>query len=137
MDQEDKKSVKLTEIPGKYKILIVEDEEVNLQYYEILLNKISENFELITAINGQEAVEICGKQPGIDLILMDLKMPVMNGFEATKQIKKLRPQLPVIALTAYTLPEDEIKAKSAGCEEVVSKPTSKESLILSLNRYLS
>ncbi len=79
----------------------------------------------------------CGKTNfKIDFVLMDLKMPVMNGFEATKQIKEFRPELPVIAQTAYSTTADENKAIAAGCDDFISKPISKEVLVSKINKYL-
>jgi CheY-like chemotaxis protein len=74
--------------------------------------------------------------PEISLVLMDIKMPVMNGYLATKKIKKLRPDLPVIAQTAYALVGDREKAIQAGCDDYISKPILEEKLIEMLKKYL-
>jgi PAS domain S-box-containing protein len=115
-----------------YTILIVEDEEVNYLYIETLLeDEIELNCKTLHAKNGQESIDIC-KNNEIDLVLMDLKMPIMNGFEATKRIKELRSDLPIVAQTAYTTNE----AFSAGCDNFISKPTSEETLNEIINKYL-
>jgi len=125
------------EIQDKYTILIVEDEEVNYLYIETLLeDEIEINCEAIHAKHGKEAVEICKENSEIDFILMDLKMPIMNGFEATKLIKEFRPDLPIVAQTAYTTNEDKEKAFTAGCDDFISKPISEEKLNEIMNKYL-
>jgi len=84
---------------------------------------------LNTAENGLEAVEYCRNHPEVRLVLMDIKMPMMDGFEATRQIRTFRPDLPVIALTAHVTTEDESAALAAGCTEYVTKPVSKTKLL--------
>lgn len=118
-------------------ILIVEDEEVNYLYLEALLqDEMNINCNILHAKHGKEAVEICKENTEIEIILMDLKMPVMNGFEATEIIKKLKPNLPIIAQTAYTTSEDKEKAFLAGCNDFISKPINTESFSLLLKNYL-
>ncbi|MBE9481069.1 MAG: response regulator [Bacteroidetes bacterium] len=85
---------------------------------------------------GIEAVKICSDNPDIDLVLMDIKMPDMNGYEATKRIKKFRPELPIIAQTAYALYGDDIKAAEAGCDEYITKPVMKKELFELISKYL-
>ena len=114
---------------NEFTFLIVEDEEINFMFIEILLlEKLKIDCHIIHAINGKEAVEICKNNANIDLVLMDLKMPIMNGFEATRLIKEFRPNLPIIAQSAYTSDEDKEKAKDAGCNDFISKPIKKEIL---------
>ena len=112
----------------KYTILIAEDEEVNYLYIEILLEKSKLNIEILHAKNGEEAVEVCKENADIKLVFMDLKMPIMTGFEAAKQIKVFRPNLTIIALTAYSTNIEKEQALSAGCNAFISKPIDKESL---------
>ncbi len=108
-------------------ILIAEDEEFNYYYiYEILTPTMA---KLIRAQNGIEAVEFCKKFPEIDLVLMDIKMPEMDGYEATKIIKSIRPKLPIIAQTAHAMSEDMSKSLKAGCDNYVSKPIHREHLL--------
>lgn len=115
-------------------ILIVEDEFSNYFFLEIMFNKM--NIIPIVAKNGQEAIDACKNNKDIDLVLMDLKMPVLNGFEATRQIKAMRPDLPIIAQTAYALSSDKHKAMEAGCDDYLTKPVKKEDLLATLARYL-
>jgi len=118
-------------------ILIVEDEEVNYLFLEILLlEKINLSCNLLHAKNGKEAVEICKSNTAINLVLMDIKMPIMTGIEATKLIRKFQPNLPVIAQTAYSTTEDKEKAFLAGCNDFISKPINKERLKDILKKYL-
>jgi len=70
-------------------------------------------------------------------VLMDLKMPVMNGYEATRQIKALKPEVPVIALTAYTLARDRAMAFAAGCNAIITKPINKVLLLNELKQFLA
>ncbi|MDC1471946.1 ATP-binding protein [Flavobacteriaceae bacterium] len=117
------------------KILIAEDEEINYLYLEILLkDKISLDCAIIHAKDGEEAVSICNTQPEIDFVLMDLKMPNMNGFEALKLIKKGRPELPIVAQTAFSSAEDIEKIKAAGFDDYISKPISQEALTAVIER---
>lgn len=118
----------------KKTILIVEDEYSNYFFLELMFNKMG--ITPIVAHNGQEAIDFCKSNPSIDMVLMDLKMPVLNGFEATKQIKAMRPDLPIIAQTAYALSADKHKAIEAGCDDYLTKPIRKQDLMATLARYL-
>ena len=79
--------------------------------------------------------DLCNKNKSIDLVLMDLKMPVMDGFEATKIIKELRPDLPVIAQTAYARDTDKNRALECGCSDFISKPFTKDALLNILREH--
>ncbi|MDI9257608.1 ATP-binding protein [Flavobacterium sedimenticola] len=115
-------------------ILIAEDDNINfLLFQKMMQNK---NFDIIRAINGQEAVEICLGNPGIDLVLMDIKMPIMNGFEAMDQIRPMRPHLPIIAQTAYSSSEDKAKIEKAGFTDYITKPLNRARLFELINKYL-
>jgi two-component system, cell cycle response regulator DivK len=94
------------------------------------------NFNLIRVENGKEAVEICMSNDKIDLVLLDLKMPVMDGLEAMSLIRKFRPNLPFIALTAFAFDSDRKNAIECGCSDYISKPFSKKELIDTLLKYL-
>ncbi len=108
-------------------ILVAEDDDSNFKYIEIVL--LYANYKVKRAENGFEAVDICRRNPDISLILMDIKMPLMDGFEATRQIRGFMPNIPIIALTAHVTPEDENKAITSGCNEYVTKPVSKTKLL--------
>lgn len=107
-------------------ILIVEDENSNYLLLEKLLKL--ENANTIWAKNGEESIEKFKENKNIDLILMDLKMPVMDGYEATRQIKQLSENMPIIALTAYTESESIEKAKSKGFDDYLEKPVKRTEL---------
>jgi PAS domain S-box-containing protein len=108
-------------------ILIAEDDDSNFKYTEIVLQYAS--YKVMRAENGAEAVTCCRNHPEIRVVLMDIKMPMVDGFEATKQIRVFRPDLPIIALTAHVTSEDENKAFAAGCTDYITKPVSKAKLI--------
>jgi PAS domain S-box-containing protein len=118
-------------------ILIAEDEEVNYIFLETLLHdSIKLDCTLLHAKNGNEAIEICKENKAISLVLMDIKMPYLNGYEATKIIKEFRPNLPIIAQTAYSTQNDINKSKEVGCDDFISKPISKKTLNAILTTYL-
>ena len=128
----------LDRIENTLTFLVAEDEDMNFLFIEILLlEKLNLKCTVLHAINGQEAVDICKNNSAIDLVFMDLKMPVMSGFEATRSIKKFRPDLPIVAQTAYTSPEDKMMAIAAGCEDFLTKPLSKEILNNSIKKFLT
>ena len=108
-------------------LLIADDDDIT----RILLKKIlkNENMTFLYAHNGQEAVDLAKLHPEINLVLMDIKMPLLNGYEATRQIKNLRPDLQIIAQTGFTAPEDREKAIQAGCDRFIKKPISKKELL--------
>ncbi|MCF8374011.1 MAG: response regulator [Bacteroidales bacterium] len=115
-------------------ILIVEDEHSNFYLAQTFLSKGGAT--IVGAMNGEEAVEYCRKNPNLDMVLMDIKMPEMNGYEATRIIKKENPSLPVIALTAFALDGDREKSLMAGCDDYMSKPIDQAKLLDLVNRYI-
>jgi len=114
-------------------ILVAEDEEYNRMYLNELFSKT--NHKIIEAKNGQQAIDICFKNTEIDLILMDVKMPVLDGLEATKKIKKNYPNLPIIAVSAYAMESDISMALNAGCNDAISKPINRKKLMALINKY--
>ncbi|MGZ2369637.1 ATP-binding protein [Ancylomarina sp. YFZ004] len=115
-------------------VLIAEDEDSNFILLEKLLTDLKVN--IIRAINGIEAIAVCKSNPQVDLILMDIKMPEMDGYEATKRIKEFRPNLSIIAQTAYSSEEDKNKAIACGCSDFISKPFRKELLLSKISEQL-
>lgn len=107
-------------------ILVAEDDNINFLLFEKIIQL--KNYTIIRAFDGQEAVDICANNPAIDLVLMDIKMPIMNGFEALEKIKAIRPELIVIAQTAYSSNEDEEKIYNAGFYGYLTKPINREKL---------
>ncbi|MFW6226522.1 MAG: response regulator [Bacteroidota bacterium] len=115
-------------------ILVVEDEEINFYYIKESLEETNAN--LLYAENGYAAIEACQKNQAIDLVLMDIKMPLMNGYEATAKIKTFRKDLPVIAQTAYALSGERKKSLAAGCDDYLTKPIKPSVLINTLSKFL-
>ena len=107
-------------------ILIAEDDNINF----LLLKKILElkNYTTIRAVNGQEAVTICSTNPAIDLVFMDIKMPVMDGYSAFEKIKVFLPNLPVVAQTAHSSSEDKERVMQAGFTDYITKPLDKDKI---------
>lgn len=116
-------------------ILVVEDDNFNYQYIDALLS--GKGLNLIHAKTGEEAIKICKSDQKIDLILMDINLPFMSGYEATKEIRTLRTNLPIIAQTAYALSEDQIMCKKAGCDHYISKPIDIEEILSAFSKYLN
>ncbi len=116
------------------KVLIVEDEETNRLYLKTLLKK--RDYTLLTACNGQEAVEIFSQEPDIKLILMDIRMPVMDGYQATQEIRQLNKDVAIIAQTAYASSVDRDRVIVAGCNGYILKPIRKEELLEMIDRFL-
>ena len=115
-------------------MLIAEDENSNYELLRAMLKDTGIN--TIWAHDGKEAVEFMRSKIKVDLILMDIRMPRMNGYEPTRQIKALIPDIPIIATTAYAMDEDEAKSKLAGCDSYLSKPIRSESLFPQIDIFL-
>lgn len=120
-------------LSGKH-ILIVEDVESNYQYLVAVLKSTMVNIHWIT--DGNAAVEFCANFPNINLIFMDVNLPGIDGYEATRQIKENRPDLPIVALTAYAMVGEKERSMSAGCNEYLSKPVSPRELLAVVTKYL-
>ena len=114
-------------------ILIAEDEESNYKYLKHLLNKT--NVNILRANNGKEAVSLA-QNNDVDLILMDIRMPEMNGLEATRAIKKTNKNVPIIAQTAYTLENSEKVSLNSGCDAYISKPIGKDQLLQLMKKFI-
>jgi len=119
---------------NKTVILIAEDDNTCSAYIKEILKDSS--VELLSAKTGKEAVALCGERSDISLILMDLKMPVMNGFEAAKRIKSFRKDLPIIAVTAHAETGAEHRALSAGCDDYITKPFNKDKLFAVIKKRI-
>lgn len=109
------------------KILIVEDDENSFILCKVIFTK--HNIEIIRAIDGEQAIKAVKDNKDISLVIMDIKLPVMNGYEAAKIIKDYDPSIPIIAVTAFAFPEDKEKALNAGCDYYLSKPIETEELM--------
>ena len=117
------------------KILIAEDEELNIAF----LREVLADTGAITiwAQNGKDAVEIAQKTPDLDMILMDVKMPVMNGYDATKKIREFNQKVIIIAQTAYALSGEKEKSIAAGCNYYLTKPIDVQTLINTINGFIN
>jgi two-component system, cell cycle response regulator DivK len=93
------------------------------------------NVKVIWAKDGLEAVQLCETDPSINLVLMDIKMPRLNGYDSTKLIKKMKPDLPIVAQTAYAMISDQQEAEQAGCDGYLSKPIKINQVIEILEKY--
>ncbi len=112
---------------GKYKfdfsgkiILVVEDNLIAFKLISAVLTQVQA--EVVHASNGRRAIELCETDGHYDLVLMDMQMPEVNGLEATRVIKQMRPDLVVVATTANAYEEDEIACRKAGCNAFITKP---------------
>lgn len=114
-------------------VLIVDDIEVNYIFLETIL--ADTRVKTLYASNGKIAVDMCRSHPEIDAVLMDIKMPVMDGYEATKIIKEEKPDLPVIIQTAYSFNEEYERCKELGCSDYITKPLKSENVISVLAKY--
>jgi len=117
------------------KILLVEDNEMNRDMLSRRLER--KGHQVVIAVDGQQALEFAaGETP--DLILMDMSLPVMDGWEATRQLKagEATKQIPIIALTAHAMPEDERKSRAAGCDDFDTKPIELPRLLEKMNALL-
>lgn len=118
--------------PSNTSILVVEDDESNF----MLLNAILCNYSIERAHNGKEAVEMVA-QKNYSIVLMDIKMPIMNGLEATLKIRKFNQQIPIIAVTANAFDADKEKAIGAGCNDIITKPIKSEDLHRKIMNFIS
>ena len=115
-------------------ILVVEDSKMAYELIKKLLRGTNASFQLET--DGKSAIERCTKDPSIDLVLMDIQLPMIDGYSATRQIKEKRANLPIIAQTANAMSDDRKKAFDAGCDEYIAKPLDREELIRKINNLL-
>lgn len=124
----------LTEPIKKYKVLIAEDDDIN---YKLLVHILKAyNISCIHAFNGLEAIKMTEEDQHIDLILMDIKMPLMNGLEATRQIKEKHPSMPIIAQSAFNSDTDIQNALNSGCDDFVPKPINKKTMYTAISKFL-
>ena len=117
------------------KILIVEDDETSRRLFNFMIRPLAGSY--FHAVNGEEAVKVCRLNPDINIILMDINMPEMDGYEATRQIREFNKNVVIIAQTSFAFTEDREKAIEAGCNNYISKPIHRNALIGLINQYLS
>jgi len=115
-------------------ILIAEDDEANVLLLKKALEKT--NADIIHADNGKDAVKFFRTNPDIDIILMDIRMPIMDGIEATTQIKQIDKEIPIIVQTAFTMSSEKEKSFKAGCDDYISKPINIKELYATISKYI-
>lgn len=113
-------------------VLVAEDNDSN---YILMTYILRGQYNVVRARDGREALDVVAAG-GIDLVLMDIKMPVMDGLEATRRLKEARPQLPVIALTANVFDSDRDAALAAGCDDFLAKPVSAKLCLEAIKRFV-
>lgn len=118
-----------------FNLLLVEDDYANAEFVKIIFGR--ENINVFHATNGAEAIAVFKSNPKLDLVLMDIKMPVMDGYLATREIRKTNIDIPVIAFTAFALDGDREKAIEAGCTDYIIKPVNKDKLVNLVKFYLA
>ena len=121
------------ELNGLPVMLIADDESTHRIYLDSFLKKYTSR--IFQARNGREAVDLCREHPEIQLVMMDIKMPVLDGFEATREIKSFRNDILIIAFTAYAMNRDRKAALDAGCDDYVAKPTDSDGLLEVLKKH--
>ena len=126
------RSTTMTNLKNAPMILVAEDEDSNYELVRIVLSK---RYRLLRAVNGIEAVTLCEDEHP-DLILMDIRMPGMNGLDATRIIKEVNHDIPVVALSAYAFDENIREAKAAGCDDFMAKPFRVEDLLDMVEKYV-
>lgn len=107
-------------------VVIAEDEQINYLFLKAVLKPTKA--QVIWTKTGRETIDICNTEK-VDMVLMDIKMPDLNGLEATMEIKKNQPNLPIIAQTAYAMEEDEQASVESGCDDYISKPIRPDNLL--------
>ncbi len=115
-------------------ILVVEDVDTNKIFFDAALRRTKA--KILWAKDGQEAIDMF-KANDIDLVLMDLQLPVMDGYTATREIKKINPKIPVIAQTAHVMSGEREKSLEAGCDDYLAKPIRLQILIDTLSKFLN
>jgi PAS domain S-box-containing protein len=121
------------EIYLRGRILVVEDGADNQRLLRMQLSNAGAS--VVTALDGEMALELAGAQP-FDLILMDMQMPVMDGYSATRELRRRGVRIPIVALTAHAMADDRHKCLASGCNAYLSKPVDEETLLAAVNRYL-
>jgi CheY-like chemotaxis protein len=120
---------------SSYHVLIVEDDILSFTLLADLLEPTG--IRITHAATGLEAVRFCKKDNSINLVLMDMRLPELDGYQATKLIKETRKELPVIAQTAHALSEDRNKCLAAGCDDYLKKPIFQNALFTMISKYLN
>ena len=113
-------------------VVVAEDNDSNFQLVNAILKKET---NIVRAVNGQEAVDFVKNGVG-NIVLMDIKMPIMNGLDATMAIREFNKEIPIIALTANAFDSDKERALEAGCNDFIAKPLKKSDLIFLIHKWM-
>ena len=116
-------------------ILIAEDDEISFKYMDLILSRKTKA-NVLWAINGQMAVDFCRQSDHIDLILMDIQLPIIDGVEAIRQIRTFRPALPIIVHTANAFGDECNRCFDAGCDDFITKPVNIQQLFCKIENLL-
>jgi len=116
------------------KILVVEDVKTNHMLIDRILRRTSA--KILWAMDGAKAVDMVKNDDSIDIILMDIRLPKLNGYDATREIRKFRKDIPIIAQTAYVLPEEKGKVLEVGCNDLITKPIAKDILLETVSKFI-
>jgi len=114
-------------------VVIAEDEQINYLFLKAVLKPTKA--KIIWTKTGRETIDVCNSEK-VDIVLMDIKMPDLNGLEATEEIKKNFPKLPIIAQTAYAMEEDEQASMESGCDDYISKPIRPDNLLTIMSKFI-
>ncbi|MFH1297776.1 MAG: response regulator [Bacteroidota bacterium] len=115
-------------------ILVVEDDQISFSYLDVVLKPTRAT--IFHALEGEHAINLCIQHPEIDVVLMDIRLPGMDGLEATEKITSFRQTLPVIAQTAYATEHDQAAAFAAGCWDFIAKPIRANEMIELIKKYM-
>ncbi|PLX12202.1 MAG: response regulator [Marinilabiliales bacterium] len=116
-------------------ILVVEDELMCYRLIELTLAPTKA--KLLRAENGERAIEICNDNEDIDIVLMDIQLPQLSGFEATERIRTIRPELPIVAQTAYAMSTQKARCFEAGCTDYITKPYDGKKLLDIIHKHIN
>lgn len=135
MEYSQKLNVTDEAVTGKLKMAIAEDDDTSFLYLRTVLRDLTS--QIIRCENGEQAIETARNHPDIDLFLMDIRMPGINGHEATRKIREFNPGMIIIAQTAFAFPGDREKALEAGCNDYISKPVRKNELLAIISKMIN
>ena len=121
---------------SNHTILVAEDDEISFKFLDLVLTRKT-GVNIIWAIDGQMAVDFCKNYEHIDLVLMDLQLPVLDGIEAIKQIKAFKPSLPIIVQTANAFNDEWEKCLQAGCDDYITKPVNLQDMMFRIENLLN
>lgn len=121
---------------SNHTILIAEDDEISFKYLDLILSRKTQA-NILWAVNGQIAIDFCKQYNHIDLVLMDIQLPIIDGIEAIRQIKAFKPELPIIVHTANAYGEECERCYEAGCDEYLTKPANLQQLLDKIEHLLN